>query len=157
MATVVSLAKQCPIALIGEGTDLSVLLLHDADIDSHYIFMRSTVMKKKPISIKHLKEKLGHDTYFHLPFIHAISGCDITSRFYGFGKPVSLWKFRTDSRFRLAAKTFSTKGETGEAIIQAGEQAIISMYGGPPGQMLDVLRCHCIFEKVSSNRTQVQI
>ncbi|KAK4312183.1 hypothetical protein Pmani_007683 [Petrolisthes manimaculis] len=70
--------------LIGEDTDILVLLLYYAQRDSKDLYYRSGKAKAdgrfKVYDIKHLQEILGHDVYSQLMFIHAMTGSDTTSR-----------------------------------------------------------------------------
>ena len=75
--------------LVGEDTDLIVLLCYHANFDSHDIFFCSEKKKQKKLcvrSIRATKQKLGQDICSNILFIHAILGCDTTSRLYGIGK-----------------------------------------------------------------------
>ena len=42
--------------------------------------------KKRILSIRNISEKIGEQMSSALPALHAISGCDSTSAFYGLGK-----------------------------------------------------------------------
>src|SRR6218665_737893 len=74
--------------LIGEDTDLLVLLLYHAASDCKDLYFRSDKDKVKPYvyNIKVLKKLLGDDVCSDLLFAHAFSGCDSTSGIYGIGK-----------------------------------------------------------------------
>ncbi len=75
--------------LIGEDTDLLVLLLYLAAKDCKDLYFRSDKHKEKRINvynIKVLKQLLGDGVCSDILFAHAFSGCDITSRIFGVGK-----------------------------------------------------------------------
>ena len=58
--------------LVGEDTDLLVLLCHHASISGHDILFRSDKNKKSKVwSIKMLKQDIGSDICKHLPFIQS--------------------------------------------------------------------------------------
>ena len=70
---------------MGDDTDLLVLLLHHADIDSNDIFLSPENTKaskasktKKVWCIKQCKALLGSKLCEHLLFLHVILGCDTT-------------------------------------------------------------------------------
>ncbi|GFO27369.1 hypothetical protein PoB_005387400 [Plakobranchus ocellatus] len=140
--TAVSYAINKTTVVIGEDTDLLVLLLHHADLRSRLLRLksRSKTKKLKQIDILSMKTRLGPLICHVLPFLHAINGCDTTSRLFGVAKGLPLKKIKTDADFKTAAKTFCTKGKTTADIIASGERALISLYGGQAGDTLDMLR-----------------
>ena len=60
-------------------------------------------------NIKALTDILGPQTSKHLLFLHAVLGCDTTSRLYGVGKSVSLRKFLKNDDFKKVAHDFTMK------------------------------------------------
>ena len=73
--------------LIGEDTDLLVLLLYHATTDCKNLYLRSDKGGKPNVyNIKVLKCVLGDDVCLDILFAHALSGCDTTSRIFGVGK-----------------------------------------------------------------------
>lgn len=61
-----------------------------------------------------------------LPFIHAISGCDTTSRMFGIGKGAAYKKFKSSVYIQDLAQrimTYSSK----EDVAQAGEEIVASV------------------------------
>ncbi|GFO14039.1 hypothetical protein PoB_004054400 [Plakobranchus ocellatus] len=115
--------------VIGEDTDLLVLLLHHADLRSRSLLLksRSKTKKHRQIDILSMKTRL---ICHLLPFLHAINGCDTTSRLFGVAKGLPLKKIKTDADLKTAAETFYTKGKTTADIIASGERALIALYGG---------------------------
>ena len=88
--------------LVGEDTDLIVLLCNHASFNSHDLFFRPETKKTQKLhvwNIRATKEKLGQDICNNILFIHAILGCDTTSHLYGIGKGKSLSKFKASSMF----------------------------------------------------------
>ena len=90
--------------------------------------------------MKILKEKLGQDVCNNILFIHAILGCDTTSRLHGIGKGTSLKKFCENHQFRDQAKVFNNTSASKEKVIEAGEKALVCLYNGKSGESLDSLR-----------------
>lgn len=74
--------------LIGEDTDLLVLLLYYASQESKDLYFRSDKDKETSYvyDIKALKQLLGDEICSDLLFAHAFSGSDTTSRVFGVGK-----------------------------------------------------------------------
>ena len=74
--------------LIGEDTDLLVLLLYYAHIDNKELYFGSDNKSKaiEVYNINRFKEIRGNDLCSQLLFIHAFTGCETTSRIVGIGK-----------------------------------------------------------------------
>ena len=110
---IVQKAVQCTTinntVLIGDDTDLLVLLCYHASMDSHDLFLCSESRRntKKPFmwNMKATKERLCPGICKHILFLHAVLGCD-TSRLHGIGKGASLNKFIENDMFREQAKVF---------------------------------------------------
>ena len=88
--TVVRYADLKTTIVVGEDTDLIVLLCYYVDLQAHNLFFhtqaKSTTHKTRLWNMKVLKENLRSRVCKSLLFIHAISGCDTTSRLFGIGK-----------------------------------------------------------------------
>ena len=88
--------------LVGEDTNLIVLLFYHANLDSHILFLcpkpKKNTKKLCIWNIRATKENLGQDICNNILFIHAILRFD-TSHFYGIGKGSSLSKFKESSMF----------------------------------------------------------
>ena len=145
--------------LIGEDTDLLILLCYHASLQSCDIFFRSETKKgtKRPRvwSIKSVKQQLGPELCKNLLFLHAISGCDTTSQLYRIGKGNSLKKFRSNQKLREQAKIFNNELSSSAEISAAGEKALIIFYNGKPDDSLDSLRYKRFCEKVSTNKSHI--
>lgn len=129
--------------LVGDDTDILVLLCYHASMESHDLFFcpepkRNT---KKPCiwNIKATKQMLGPDICNHILFIHALLGCDTTSRLYGIGKGASLKRFRASHTFRKQAKVFDTHSASMYDVVDAGEKALMIIYNGKSTDILDSL------------------
>jgi len=87
---IIERSRLCTTTLVGEDTDLLILLLHYSRRDNEAIYFRSDANKHskehKVYNIKLLKEALGDDVCNELLFIHAYSTCDSTSRIFGIEK-----------------------------------------------------------------------
>ena len=146
-------------ALVGEDTDLLILLCYHASLDSHNIFLRpepkKTAKKPKVWYIQDVKEQLGPELCKNILFLHAVLGCDTTSQLYGIGKGASLKKFKTSRHFQEQTTVFDTESASPEEIFAAGEQALVALYNGKPGEKLDSLRYKRFFEKVSTSTSFV--
>ena len=65
---------------------------------------------------------MGPELCLLLPFVHAVSGSDATSRLYGVGKGAALRKLRTDSAFKPEAAYVFIRQSSLEEIVAAGEK-----------------------------------
>ena len=146
-------------ALVGGDTDLLILLCYHASLDSHNIFFRpepkKTAKKFKVWDIKDVKKQLGRGLCKNILFLHAVLGCDTTSQLYGIGKGTSLKKFKTSQHFQEQATVFDTESAASKESFAVGEQALVALYNGKPGEKLDLLRYKRFFEKVPTSTSFV--
>ena len=88
--TAVQCSKTINTVLVGEYTDLLVLLCYNMNTDYHNIVfqseMKASLRKIRIWDIKKTKTVIGQELCKMLPFVHTISGCDTTSRLFGVGK-----------------------------------------------------------------------
>lgn len=144
---IVQKAVQCATTnntvLIGDDTDLLVLLCYHASLDSHDLFFCSESRKntKKPCTwnIKATKQLLGPDICKHILFLHAVLGCDTTSRPHGIGKGASLKKFKESDIFREQAEVFYAHSASTDDVAEAGEKVMVILYNGKSTDTLDSL------------------
>ena len=81
-----------PVVVVRHDTDLLILLQHHFSLSKHAAIYLQTNTKLIDISI--LKKGLDPDLSHSLLFIHALSGCDTTSKPYGIGKLTAMAKYR---------------------------------------------------------------
>lgn len=87
--TAVESSHTRPTILLGEDTDLLVLLLYHGDTSLNQIYFKSLSTSKvtmKSLDILKTKALLGPEICSLLSLVHAISGCDTASRMFGIGK-----------------------------------------------------------------------
>ena len=149
------------IVVIGEDTDLLVLLLYHAELDKENIYFKSeqkqTAVKKGKIwDISKAKRNLGENICKLLPVIHAFSGCDTTSRIFGIGKGTILKKLRSSIEFQEMAAKFIENCDQ-DTITKAGEEMMLSLYGGIQYEGLDLLRYRKFTSKVIVGNIYVQV
>ena len=131
--------------MIGEDTDLLVLLLHHKASSSQPVFLtceEKSNMKCKPKiwDIAYAQNKLGDELCEALLDIHAMLGCDTTSRVRTVGKVVILNKFKSNIECRRLLKMLSSS-QSRQDILAAGEVLLLMVMGGTARQkMLDELR-----------------
>ena len=141
--------------LIGEDTDLLVLLLYYAHGESKGLYFRSDKSKAdgsvQVYDIKRLKEILGHDMCSRLIFIHAMTGSDTTSRIFGVGKKTAFQKLvKGDPVLRSCANAFTIPNQTTEVIDDLGCQVMAVLFGGQCTDSLATMRYNTFSKKVVS-------
>ncbi|KAG7177299.1 hypothetical protein Hamer_G000597 [Homarus americanus] len=151
--TAVECASRHPITLIGEDTDRLVLLCMHADTTSFPLLFRSeghqTSKKMRRIwNINWLKKQLGPKICSLLPFVHAITGCDTTSRLFGVGKEAALKKLRSNVELKKEAAGF---------LKQSSKEEVTCLNGGDYGEGLAVLRYRKFCEKAMRGCSFVQV
>lgn len=151
--TAVESAKSKASVLVGDDTDLLILLLYHVDMNSHQVYFKpepkSTSTKLARVwDIKACKTKLGLQLCLDMLFVHAILGCDSTSRLYGIGKAAGLTKVKSNVEFQSVAKVFLQDNGIQDNVVKSGEKALVVLYGGDPKKGLDSLRHTRFQEKV---------
>ena len=90
--TAIESAQTKTTVLVGDDTDLVVLLCYHIPEDGHDLYFRpepkANARGARVWHVRKVKEQLGTDLYKNLLFLHAVSGCDTTSRLYGVGKAI---------------------------------------------------------------------
>ena len=161
--TGVKKAKCCVTHVIGEDTDILVLLCHHADVDIFDLIFRSdkavkpdTNKKSKEWNIKALKNSLGETICHLLPLIHSLGGCDTTSRLYGISKGVILKKMMSTSSFEIMLSQL-LDCSTHDELKHCGEKILVQLYGGKNTDSLEALRIRKFKDKVVKSTTCVEI
>ena len=102
------------------------------------------------------KKVIGLEKYCLLSVVHAMSGCDTTSRVFGIEKSSALKKLKS-KHFVEQANTFLNKEATTKEIKGAGENLLVVLYNGREGERLDTLRYQRFCDKVSSSSQVVEV
>ena len=143
--------------LIGEDTDLLVLLLYHGTKDGKDLYFRSDKGKTPHVyNIKIIKQLLGDDVCSDLLFTHAFSGCDTTSRIFGVGKKSVFRKVaKGDSVLRACSNMFCAPKIDEIAIETTGCKAMVSLFNGTKFDSLDSLLYSFLCKKVATAKTFV--
>ena len=87
--TAVESARTNTTVIVGDDTDLLVLLCYHASKDGCDLYLRpepkANARGTRVWHMKRVKDQLGRDVCTNLLFLHAITGCHTTSRLYGVG------------------------------------------------------------------------
>ena len=130
--------------LVGDDTDLLILLCHHASIESHDLFLypepKKTTKQPHIWNIKVTKQSLGPDICQHIFFLYAVLGCDTTYRLHRIGKGASLKKFQASHSFRQHAKVLLTHSASKHDVTCTWEKALVVLYNGNSIDSLDSLR-----------------
>ena len=152
-------AKTQETVLIGDDTDLLILLCYHTTFDLHPLHLKSEPKsnsnKNRLWNIQAVKRQLGTEVCNNILFLHAILGCDTTSRLHGIGKGKSVKKFRECSYFHEQVILFDSTSVV-EDVIAVGENILVSLYNGKPEDNLDSLRYKKFCEKVTSSSCHIQ-
>ena len=150
--TAIQSSRSITTLLVGDDTDLLVLLCYHAEMNANELFFKSEPKQRsktrKTWNIKRTKTSLGANVCTNILFVHAILGCDTTSRIHGIGKGVALTKIRTDALFREQANVFNHPGASKDEVIMAGEKALLCLYNCRSDKSLDSLRYTKFCQKV---------
>ena len=143
--------------LIGEDTDLLLLLLFYAKATEKDLYFRSDKGNAcVPYHINALQAFLGDQLCSQLLFIHAYTGCDSTSRIFGVGKKTVFQKLvRGDATLKACANAFVQPKQTAAVIEGKGCQAMAVIYGGKTTDSLASLRYRTFSKKVVSSQSFV--
>ena len=121
--TAVQSAASKNTAVIADDTDLVIILCYYAESVGFDLFMqcsaKSSTKKDHIWNIKTTRNELGANIYDSIPFVHAILGCDTTSRLYGHGKALSLKIITLSSFIRDTARQFSKQDAMIDEVVDA--------------------------------------
>ena len=150
--TTMEKAREQDTALVGDDADLLLMLCNLSTNESHDTYFRpepKANQKCPPTCWKvgALQVALGPDVCSCLMFSHALTGCNTTSRLSDVGEPSAPNKLIKYPFLRQQAVPFTVIGTEKSIIFEAGEQAIVCLYGGTPGDSMDKLRCSHFIRK----------
>ena len=125
--TAVEQSYNSKIKLIGEDTDLLVLLIHHVSRHSHQIILINEGRSGKPgkcWDIQKIQNQFGSRVCDHILFAHGILGCDTTSRLHGIGKGLVIKRLLNtqDECLSATSKIFLTKGASKVEVAAAKKQ-----------------------------------
>jgi len=159
--TALASAQNTTTVLIGDDTDLLMLLIHHTTCDVHDVYLtaepKANVRKATRCwNIKATQDALGPVICGTILFIHAILGCDTVSRIHGMGKGLALKKALDSPHFIQQANVFMNPKSTQAEVVLAGHNALVSLCNGKQGDTLNILRHRRFCEKVAISTVAVQ-
>ena len=140
--------------VVGQDVDLLVLLIAltpDA-MDIRMLKKGNSIVKDKFYSTKDLQNSdLVTDCKKSILFIHAFSGCDTTSAFYGKGKLQALQLIKSNTDLQDIPDVFNNPYSKYDDIERAGERFIKALYSNTKNEEsnLNAMRYICFNKLVS--------
>ena len=146
--TAVELAKKSPVPVVGDDTDLLVLLLHHTSENNNEITLRpqQRSSKMKMWCIQDMKKQLPKSITVNILFMHALLGFDTTSRLQEIGKGSGMKKLGKLKELAFIGKVFIEESSV-EEVKNAGEKALLALYSAKEENCLDSLRLTKFIEK----------
>jgi hypothetical protein len=114
------------VVVVSEDCDVLVLLIHHTPKNTQ-VFMQT---KSRILDISVCQTQLGKAVCKCLPFIHAMSGCDTTSSFFGFGKIIILKLLQAFPKWIEEVSLFGDPGAEKEKVVAVGQKLIVRLYEG---------------------------
>ncbi|KAG1669042.1 Tryptophan 5-hydroxylase 2 [Nymphon striatum] len=155
--TAVNIANVHSTTLIGEDTDLLVLLLHYCEMDGKPLYFRSDKQSRgvpKVYNISWIKRLLGSEMCPQIVFLHAFTGCDSTSRVYGVGKKPAFEKLvKGDQVLQSSANAFTLRGRNHTDVENLGIQAMSVTFGGESTCSLATLHYRIFTKKIAAAKS----
>ena len=144
--------------VVGDDTDLLILLLCHAKKDTNKIFFcpkqkQNAKKQSKVWDIQLCQRVLICQCIL---FLHAFLGCDTTSSIFGIGKGLSIKAFSKFEQFEQCASVFCDESSSKEQACAAGEKALITIYDGKEEVALEKMRYNVFCEKLVSAKTQIR-
>lgn len=149
--------------LIGDATDLLILLLYYFDSSHMSLYLkceqRTEKIGAKIFNIRSIRDSIGPDICGLLLFAHAFMGCDTTSKPFGLGKGTGLKCILNNiEEFKKISSVFMNDKSTKDLVTKAGEKAMELIYGGDSVKFvgIDKFRYQIFKKKVATSTTAVQ-
>ena len=137
-----------------------MLLLHNANIEEYKIYFTSEETRRKREHdiwcITEAKVELGQELCSSLLLLHALLGCDTTSRLFNNGKGKAVTCFLKDPNFRKNATYFTTDTITADDVVEVGEKMLLKIYGAKKETTLDEFRNNKFFQKLSTSSNFIE-
>ena len=162
---IVKAAVECSLQIntivVGDDTDLLVLLCYHCEFSSQDVFFqpepKANTAKHRVWDLRKTKTVLGVKVIQVILFVHAILGCDTTPRLHGLGKASSLKMVTKNEQFLCLAYLLCGDAETSkEAIVKAGKDVLVYLYNGSEQDDLNSLSYKQFCEKVKSGSKAVE-
>ena len=121
--TAVQLAENLSTVLIGDDTDLLVLLCHHDKLNANKLYLKT---KNKTWDILEQKSNMGSMLRSNILFMHSFLGCATTSQIFGIAKHRLVKKI--SKRALSSAKVFYDENAARQDIVDAGQTILPELY-----------------------------
>ncbi|KAG1681449.1 hypothetical protein GQR58_011839 [Nymphon striatum] len=137
--------------LIGEDTDLLLLLLfYMVETNCIELYFRSNKAKSNVYNIKVLQQILGNAACRDILFLHALTGCDATSRVFGIGKKSGFQRIiKKEKELIDSSKVFCKPQQSQDVIETAGCRAMVALFKANQNDSLASIRYNILCKKVA--------
>ena len=156
----VSSSEHVHTTVIGEDTDLLILLRYHAKDNGFKLYYRSDIRRgstPNPVyDILNMRSLLGHENCNLLLFLHAFTGCDTTSRIFSIGKSSAFVKLMKVTVLRSVANIFCSDSCLHSDIAVAGRKAMLLLYDCQSLESKDKLRHQMLVGKVARAKSFVK-
>ena len=154
--TALKISRSESVTVIGNDTDLLVLLLYHFQSSMKDIFLCCEVTKfrshsRSLISIRQACAHLGPVATHRLLALHAIGGCDTTSALYGIGKGVMWKKMCNNDEAGPLCNVLESESASHEDVEVAGLKLMALLYGGKLTDCLNHLRYKAYMNMTASS------
>ena len=140
-----------PTTLVGENTDLLVLLLYHVVVSKcSYLYFRSDKVKSYVYDIKVIKLVLGEAVCKDLLFLHAFTGCDSVSRVFGIRKKSAFQRIiRNEKAMKDWSNVFSVPKQGQYLVETNGCRAIVALFNADQRDPLAYIRYDMLCKRVA--------
>ena len=144
------------VTLIGEDTDLLILLLYKTIVSDYNLLFYSDKTTTTAIDIPKYKEALGTNLCGTLLFLHAFTGCDTTSAIYGHGKTAAFKKMKNNKRLQEIALSLNVQNRSHNQVEELGREALKILCGEKNEKTLSEIRYSHLVDKIVKSQTFVR-
>ena len=141
-------AKESPVEVRTEDTDIFVLLVHH--IAQHSVFI--TTSKNVSYEVRKIHECIPEKYRKYLLFLHSFSGCDTVSAIYGFSKQSVLRKLCQSERCEKSMEVFLNVDAHKEEIITSGCEIFKILFNGRSEKDLGDLRFEAFSKRAAAGK-----
>lgn len=140
------------VVIVGNDIDLLVLLTGIAEpIHSNVYFLKPGQGKVPKFLYSSRSCKQDFMTS-NILFLHAFTGCDSTSAIFNKGKIQVINNLKKQKHLQKAVKVFYSDNAHPDEIDTAGEKFFVAIYGGQPGEELNILRYHLFARSMTKSK-----
>ena len=159
--TAINIAREGQaVTVVADDTDVFVMLVHHFEEMAADMYMLSEVAKRtgsRPsiVSIREVCAAMGSKAASQILAVHALSGCDTTSSLFGHGKAKVFRKISTSIDTQVLTDTLGSSKSTKDEVLLAGLDLLAMIYGGKPGDSLNVMRYLSYMHQVATSTCQI--